>query len=1234
MAPDYCGWGAKQGSKVRTWKNRYFVLRGRELVYYSGAKSDGSGVGVGEKGRLKVLNVDYSPDRKNGLFIHGEGKDLKMTTASAQESRVLFRKIKQAIGEQEKSFIENSQKVTNKTEKVGWLLTEQPQLQAWKRRYVALSGKTMEFCVDRNSAPIDSQTLVQVQADETSPLSLRLTARGGRVMHIAAETREEIEGWDQAIAAALGQPLALRQVTEEAGNQEMETVDDTELIARKYSTAVCEGWLEKLGQSSKVWKKRYMSLANGMLEYRKGPMEQLSAELYVTDVRSSSEYSDALEVEFGSDKSLTDSDIICVRAESIRELDRWMFALCDAIGKPRLQAAEETPEATNGSAENRFSKPQLPPFPRNIPSSHNEIAASRNTQPSTPTNAERSSGKHVAIPTAIHRIKRGWLYNQGDQTSSWKLRYFVLNGNSLQHYKHVNGTAEILGKVASVTRNHESTGALCVQFEDGSNLNVYGETKVDTEAWFTALCNASWGSAETLVESVPVPNQEDEEFHQDNGFHGWLLKKGQNFKTWKRRYFVLESSRLAYSANAGGEVLGSGVVFEVEVGNLRPFSLNIRFQNGRLLHVVAPTQESFSKWFDVLRNASNLAGSFLSQSNGKVVFDEEFDNDVSENANDADVGFTEEDIAEYEMTLRGGEGASLWIAAMQNKPEYDALSSSASEQGVDEMVEADRSSAEILSRASEESSTTQSESKGCVGWLKKEGGNVKSWKRRYFTLYGSKLSYYKSEKGSLLRSVSVVDITAHPSVSLGLTVSTVGGRKLIIQADSNEEFNKWLGAIQEAVAAENGRQSSTMEAPTMNSVMENRSSEDVKASVSHSGWLQKEGQRFKTWKRRYFTLKKSALIYYSEIGGVARGHGMVKSAHKDGSKPYTLVIEFRSGKTMRVTATSEVEMSSWYQVLSRGRSSSSQETAVSDISGDVVDSEGEDDDGERVARVSRFNSKDYLNDTITNDTFMRLRDEAGKATLLESRNGANNGILTNGAQYSFKGELKFDEEDEEKEDMGLSTNVTKTSLDEESPLHQRPQPGKMDKKYDSCSYKARRTFLGGEFEVRVFEVDDAGVAAVVFQISNEHGPPLKFSRVFSRAELDKAGIAKTLEGHVGLVDSLELVEDAYYTGNDAVLAGQNALAAYQLSSTLPGISFPPPIVSNEAALAYFARAPVGLSTWNSSRVPEEDNLLVNLVVKGLTELCREKPPGLDAVKWLGNWFLDHNPAQPKVDVED
>ncbi|CAH0482258.1 unnamed protein product [Peronospora belbahrii] len=875
-APDYCGWGAKQGSKVRSWKNRYFVLHGCELVYFSGVRSDGSGAGSGEKGRLQVVDVDYTPERKNGLWIHGKEKHLMMTTSSVEESRLLFRKIKQAIGEQETSF--------------------------------RLSG---------------------------------------------------------------GQMTQKRSIKKQDGIQKIEMLDDTSLMTQKKDLRlVCEGWVEKLGQRSKIWKKRYMSLlANGMLEYRKGRTHGSG---------------------IGGNK----------------------------VGKPQLHSAEKLSDlAFPSPTESRHSKRHQLSFDRHM---YEDNKKSRSLSPSerssTPSDADRFSNTQVS-KVDNNRMKRGWLYKQGSDTSSWMLRYFVLSGNTLHHYKHVNGTSEALGNVTSVTRSNESTGSLGVQFDDGSTLNVYGETKADTEAWHTALCKASRNAADNTMKRECVLRKEDEEIHEDNGFHGWLLKKGQNFKTWKRRYFVLERSRLAYSASAGSEILGSGVVFEVEVGDLRPFCLDVRFQNGRLLHVVAPTQEAFLKWFDVLRKASNLVESFLAQSNGNAVIGEEFDNDIGEceNVNDVDVEFTVENISEYETTLLDGEGASLWIAAMQNKPEYDALSSSTSSEDCNDNV----AESEIVPRVIEASSMTPNDSQGCVGWLKKEGKNIKSWKLRYFTLYGSKLSYYKSKKGSLLRSVNVVNVAVHPSISRGLVISTVGGRKLIVHAESTEEFDKWLDSIRKAVSEENDRTLAVMATPTVNSIMDsNRSPENSKVSISHSGWLQKEGQRFKTWKRRFFTLKNSALIYYSEIGGVARGHGIVKGAHQDDTKPKTLVITFRSDKTMRVTAASEAEIKSWFRVFSQIDLLNSKMTrGCSDASDDVVDSEAEDGDGESTTRMSRFDPSDYLNDTISNDTILRLRDENGKATVLESDNDT---VLN--TSRTFIGELMFDEEEEEKEDMSLTIN--------------------------------------------------------------------------------------------------------------------------------------------------------------------------------------------------------------------
>jgi hypothetical protein len=40
--------------------------------------------------------------------------------------------------------------------------------------------------------------------------------------------------------------------------------------------------------------------------------------------------------------------------------------------------------------------------------------------------------------------------------------------------------------------------------------------------------------------------------------------------------------------------------------------------------------------------------------------------------------------------------------------------------------------------------------------------------------------------------------------------------------------------------------------------------------------------------------------------------------------------------------------------------------------------------------------------------------------------------------------------------------------------------------------------------------------------------------------------------------------------------------------------------------------------------------LNELMVQGLVELCKVKPVGNDAVKWLGEWFLANNPNKPNV----
>ncbi|GAB5362733.1 hypothetical protein AAMO2058_000823400, partial [Amorphochlora amoebiformis] len=40
--------------------------------------------------------------------------------------------------------------------------------------------------------------------------------------------------------------------------------------------------------------------------------------------------------------------------------------------------------------------------------------------------------------------------------------------------------------------------------------------------------------------------------------------------------------------------------------------------------------------------------------------------------------------------------------------------------------------------------------------------------------------------------------------------------------------------------------------------------------------------------------------------------------------------------------------------------------------------------------------------------------------------------------------------------------------------------------------------------------------------------------------------------------------------------------------------------------------------------------LKDVLVEGLTKLCRSKPVGLEAIEWLGRWLIENNPARPNV----
>ena len=77
-----------------------------------------------------------------------------------------------------------------------------------------------------------------------------------------------------------------------------------------------------------------------------------------------------------------------------------------------------------------------------------------------------------------------------------------------------------------------------------------------------------------------------------------------------------------------------------------------------------------------------------------------------------------------------------------------------------------------------------------------------------------------------------------------------------------------------------------------------------------------------------------------------------------------------------------------------------------------------------------------------------------------------------------------------------------------------------------------------------------------------------------------------------------------------------------LESALPGINKPKNVPTGEGVRAFITATKAGEET------------LPQLLTTALAELCKEKPAGLDAVRFLGQWLIDNNPNLPAVQEPD
>ncbi|KAJ0407773.1 hypothetical protein ATCC90586_003275 [Pythium insidiosum] len=85
------------------------------------------------------------------------------------------------------------------------------------------------------------------------------------------------------------------------------------------------------------------------------------------------------------------------------------------------------------------------------------------------------------------------------------------------------------------------------------------------------------------------------------------------------------------------------------------------------------------------------------------------------------------------------------------------------------------------------------------GYLIKQGGRFKTWRKRFFQFHNGALSYRKDnrDKSKVLRREMIIDVHFYNKVKNGLCVTLASGRVLYLSAKLEEHANTWFDVFTE-----------------------------------------------------------------------------------------------------------------------------------------------------------------------------------------------------------------------------------------------------------------------------------------------------------------------------------------------------------------------------------------------------------------------------------------------------
>ncbi|KAJ0407896.1 hypothetical protein P43SY_009183 [Pythium insidiosum] len=412
---------------------------------------------------------------------------------------------------------------------------------------------------------------------------------------------------------------------------------------------------------------------------------------------------------------------------------------------------------------------------------------------------------------------------------------------------------------------------------------------------------------------------------------GWLYIQSPTLKSWKRFYAVASGLDFRYSRDQGKSPIGFGVIQSVRRWDAKPFGLQLVFVSGKELPVYCGSEAEREAWLETINKAldkrhtstgqsktsytvsaaeehegflyrqqrdKSWAPQFFSfRSDGYLTCKDDVNAPVDARSSGyvRSVGFA--DVHPNGLVIQLDSGLAIFVYAESYDDRmlwFSAISACAS---VNE-----KSS---YRSTSVKSPYVQMARPNYAGWLYKQTGVFKSWKRVYVTLHGVEMGYARDANSPLEECEKVHSVEDWDGRQHGLEIRFKSGQIWRVFAESYETAKHWRNVI-----AEMNRHA---EHVTIKRYLASRKRKNLPPVFG--GWLTttaRNGSRM----RQFYVMDGAMFGVADDVDNLLQPLGSIVDVGATREIANGMIIAFADGSQLKVAGDSVESAKAWYDCIS------------------------------------------------------------------------------------------------------------------------------------------------------------------------------------------------------------------------------------------------------------------------------------------------------------------------------